>query len=246
MKGLNSLADLRAKTAKVSTKGVPSAVREPARRALAAWVDTAAQHQMPLKEVLRRLRDGEAAEAIGRTAVAPQLADPNGPAAQAACAAGCAFCCILTGDDGGTITQTEAQRLFDALAPLKGQPDGRQWTAKGCPSLDPETRLCRVYDARPMICRSYMSSDVSACEKIAAGTPAEGAGVLGAQTLYLAVLTLSRNLLKGITRVPTYSLARVAAGAVDGQRLEDTMDAARHAPRELDQEIARQAAVLKH
>lgn len=245
MKGLKSLADLQAKAAKAPTKGVPPALRDPARRALIAWVDTAVQHSMPLNEVLRRLRDGDAAEVIGRTAIAPQLADPAGPASHAACAPGCAFCCILSGEDGGTITQTEARRLFEALAPLKGQPDGRAWTSKACPSLDPETRLCRAYEARPMICRSYMSSDVSACETIADGTPAEGAGVLGAQTLYLAVLTLSRNLLKGITRVPTYSLSRIAAGAVDGESLEDAMTAAKHGPRELDHEVARQAAVIK-
>lgn len=245
MRGIKSLADLQAKAAKVPTKGVPPALRDPARRALVAWVTTAVQHSMPLNEVLRRLRDGEAAEAIGRTAIAPQLADPSGPSARAACAPGCAFCCILSGEDGGTITQTEAKRLHDALAPLKGQPDGRDWTPKACPSLDPDTRLCRAYDARPMICRSYMSSDVAACEMIAEGTPAEGAGVLGAQTLYLAVLTLSRNLLKGITRVPTYSLSRIASGAIDGESLEDALAAARHGPRELDDEVARQAAVIK-
>lgn len=245
MKGMKSLADLQTKAAKVSTKGVPPALRDPARRALLAWVNTAVQHAMPLNEVLRRLRDGEAAEAIGRTAIAPQLADPNGPAARAACAPGCAFCCILSGDDGGTITQIEARRMHQALAPLEGQLDGRAWMPKACPSLDPETRLCRAYDARPMICRSYMSSNVAACEVIAGGTPAEGAGVLGAQALYLAVLMLTRNLLKGITRVPTYSLSRIAVGAIDGESLEDALTAAKHGPRELDEEVARQAAVIK-
>ena len=245
MKGVKSLADLQAKAVKAPTKGVPPALRDPARRALLAWINTAMQHAMPLNDVLRRLRDGEAAEAIGRTAIAPQLADPNGPASRAVCTPGCAFCCILNGEDGGTITQTEARRLHQALAPLRGQPDGRSWTAKACPSLDPETRLCRAYDARPMICRSYMSSNVVACEAIAEGTPAEGAGVLGAQALYLAVLTLSRNLLKGITRVPTYSLAAIAAGAIDGKSLDEAMEAAKHGPRELDDEVARQAAVIK-
>lgn len=245
MKGLKSLADLQSKAVKAPAKGVPPALRDPARRTLLAWINTAAQHAMPLNEVLRRLRDGEAAEAIGRTAIAPQLADPNGPASRAACAPGCAFCCILSGEDGGTITQAEARRLYQTLVPLKGLPDGRSWMPKACPSLDPETRFCRAYDARPMICRSYMSSDVAACEAIAAGTAAEGAGVLGAQALYLAVLTLSRNLLKGITRVPTYSLSRMAAGAIDGESLDDALNAAKHGPRELDEEVARQAAVIK-
>ena len=245
MKSIKTLADLRSRALKVSTKGVPPQLRDASKRALVAWLDTAIQHEMPLNTVLRRLRDGDVAEVIGRTAIGPQLADPNGRAAQAACTAGCAFCCILSGNDGGTITQSEATRVFEALAPLAGQPDGRSWTPKACASLDPETKLCRAYDARPMICRSYMSTDVSACEAIADGIAAEGAGVLGAQPLYLAVLTLSRNLLRGIARVPTYSLARVTSSAVDGADLETTLAEARHGPRELDNEIARQAAVIK-
>jgi Fe-S-cluster containining protein len=245
LKSFKTLTDLRVRVAKVSTKGVPPALRDPARGALVAWIDTAIQYEMPLNAALRRLRDGDAAEAIGRTAIAPQLADPNGPAAKAACAPGCAFCCILSGDDGGTITQAEARRLHQALVPVAGAPDGRAWNAKACPSLDPETRLCRAYDARPMICRSYMSSDASACEMIASGATVQGAGVLGAQTLYLAVLTLTRNLLKGIVRVPTYSLSRVAAGAVDGQSEDDALNSARHGTHELEDEVARQAAMLK-
>ncbi len=245
MRPIKSVADLRRRAEKTSTSGVPPALRDAARRALVAWIDTALSHAVPLNIVLRRLRDGEAAEVVGQASIAPQLADPNGPASQAACAMGCAFCCILSGDDGGTITQIEAQRLHAALSPLAGQPDGRAWHPNGCPSLDPETRVCRAYDVRPMICRSYISMDVSACEAIAEGKPAEGAGVLGAQSLYLAVLTLSRTLLKGIARVPTYNLSRVATGAIEGKPIDITLDEACHLPRELDAEIARQAVFLK-
>ena len=245
VRAVKNIQELRQRATKTPTTGIPAPLRDTARRALIAWVDTAIQHQMSLNDVLRRLRDGEAAETVGRAAIAPQLIDPNGPVSQAACASGCAFCCILTGEDGGTITRLEAQRLYAALAPLKGEPDGRVWHPKACPSLDPATQICRAYAARPMICRSYISSDVSACETIANGSPAEGAGVLGAQTLYLAVLILSRALLKGIVRVPTYSLSRVAAGAVDGEDAEAVLEAALHVPRELESEIARQAQVLK-
>ena len=45
--------------------------------------------------------------------------------------------------------------------------------------------------------------------------------------------------------MPTYSLSRIAAGAIDGEKLEDAMTAAKHGPRELDHEVARQAAVIK-
>lgn len=245
MKPPKNLEDLKHRALKASTSGIPAPLKDPARRALVAWIETASQHEIPLKDALRRLRDGEAAETVGRTALEPQLADPNGAAAQSACAVGCAFCCILNGSDGGTITKLEVERLHNALSPLAGEPDGRSWHPNGCPSLDPETQMCRVYDARPMICRTYISSDVSACESIAEGEAAEGAGVLGAQSLYLSVLQLSRSMLKGITRLPTYSLAKVAAGAVEGKALAETLDVAQHAPRELDEEIARQRAVIQ-
>ncbi len=245
MKPPKTLEDLKQRALKASAAGIPAPLKDPARRALIAWLETAAHHGLPLKESLRRLRDGEAAETVGRTALDPQLADPNGAAARSACSVGCAFCCILSGSDGGTITKLEAERLHAALSKRAGEPDGRHWHPNGCPSLDPETRVCRVYDERPMICRTYISSEVSACESIANGEAAEGAGVLGAQSLYLSVLQLSRSMLKGITRLPTYNLSKVAAGSVDGHSLSDTLESAQHAPRELDQEIARQRAVIQ-
>ena len=245
MSAPKNLEDLERRTRKLPLKGVPPPLREAARRALVAWIGTARAHDMPLKEALRRLRDGEAAVAVGQAAIEPQLADPSGPAARAACRSGCAFCCVLRGDDGGTITRSEALRLHAALAPLAGEPDGRAWRADACAALDPQTLKCRAYDVRPMICRSFLSSDAAACARMADGAPATGTGVLGAQSVYLAVLAATRQLLQGVAQTPTYSLATVTAWSVDGRSDDETLTAARHAPRELDAELARTVRAIR-
>ncbi|CUH38916.1 hypothetical protein JSE7799_01635 [Jannaschia seosinensis] len=99
---------------------------ERARTGLLAWLD--AQPARPADDLIRDLSRGVAATAIGRTMLA-QIPMPEG----LACAAGCAFCCILPGEDGGTLT---------------------------------------AYEARPMIRRSYVSRDATACKAIADGWPA--------------------------------------------------------------------------
>lgn len=244
MSAIKSVADLRVRAANARAAALPATLRDPVRRALLAWIDTAAAHGMPLNETLRRLRDGEAAVETGRALLAGQMADPNGPAARAACASGCAFCCIIPGEDGGTISGAEARRLHEALSPLAGKPDGRDWHPHACPALDATTRTCRAYDARPMICRTYLSPDAAACERVAAGEPAPGPGVLGAYPVYLAVLMLTREALKGTVAAPTFALARLAAAAVSGEDAATALESARHAPRELVRELDRQAEVL--
>jgi hypothetical protein len=214
----------------------PLAVADRARAGLLAWLAAAADRGAAAD----RLADGTAAAGIGRVALSG-MAAPRG----LACAQGCAFCCILSGADGGTITEAEARALHAALAPLAGRPDGRGWHPRACPALDPETRACRAYDARPMICRAYVSTDAAACESLAAGTPApasapgQGPGTLGPYHTYLAALGLARNALRGVRRVATYSLARVAAAAVAGQDAEAALAAARHRPAELEAELRR-------
>lgn len=245
MSAPRDMGDLRARALATRTAGLPPALRGTARRTLVAWIDTAAAHDMPLREALRRLRDGEAAVQAGQALLAGQLADPNGPAAAAACAKGCAFCCILSGDDGGTMTGTEAAALHEALLPLAGAPDGRDWHPAACPALDPDTRTCRAYDARPMICRSYLSPDAALCERVAEGEAVSGPGVLGAYPVYLAVLVLTREMLRGVVAVPTYALARVAAATIAGEPAGEALEAARHPPRELNREMDRQGAALR-
>ena len=183
------------------------------------------------------------ADALAQGEAAVELAEAGLEAAPPmpglACSAGCAFCCILSGEDGGTISETEARRLHAALAPRAGEPDGRQWHPDACAALDPETRTCRAYEARPVICRAYVSTDVAACEKVAEGEAAPGPGTLGPYHGYLAALGLARGALKGSRRVSTYALKRVTAAAAEGQSLDEALAAARHKPAELEAELKR-------
>lgn len=242
---LSDLAQIRRKAERASGTAVPSAFRGTARRSLLAWIDAAKVHGVPFSATIRRLAAGEAAVEAGRAALEGQIVDPNGAAAQAACAEGCAFCCILSGEDGGTVTALEATRLHEALAPFAGTPDGRRWHPSACPALDPESLACRAYEARPSICRSYLSSDRSACKSIAEGTPQPGPGVLAGHVLGLSVLALTREALRGTAAVPTHSLARLAEATVNGADLATALDLSRHAPRELKDEMARHKGAMK-
>jgi Fe-S-cluster containining protein len=221
--------------AKINKARVASApdVADRARRGLVAFVAASGGQGKSGGEIQSEVASGKAAEAIGRIGLS--ALSPRG----LACASGCAFCCILSGDDGGTITEAEAVTLFEALARLAGAPDGRAWHPKACPSLDPDTRTCRAYDARPMICRAYVSSDVDACKEVSEGKVAEGPGTLDPYHTYLAAIGLSRATLKGTKRVSTYALSRLAAAAVEGKTLDAALSASRHKPADLDAELRR-------
>ncbi|MCE0505181.1 YkgJ family cysteine cluster protein [Roseivivax sp. GX 12232] len=233
------ISGLRKAVGRVSLPGGQGGAMARARKMLDLYLETAEAHGQSFEATAKALRAGHAALRIGGAELEAQATRPGGPAARAACSAGCAWCCVLSGPDGGVILEAEARRVHAALAPLAGQPDGRDWMPKACPALDPETRMCRIYEARPMICRSYLSEDAEACREIAHGTPAPGPGVLGAQGLYLAVQALARAALRGLTQVPTYGLARVAEGALGGESEAEALAAARHAAPVLNEERAR-------
>lgn len=234
-KAPTGIAALRARVAKARAREVGRAADERAHRLLDAYLATAETHGLPAREVVEGVARGEAARHVGDALLARAADDPPEILRKAACSAGCAFCCILSGGDGGTITEAEARALHAALAPLAGKPDGRAWHPEACPALDPETRSCRAYDARPMICRSYLSRDAAACEANADGGALPGSGLIGAHLDYLAVLSLSRAALKGVSRVPSFALARIARGAIDGEALDESLDAARHPAKALDE-----------
>ncbi|WP_167766970.1 YkgJ family cysteine cluster protein [Jannaschia formosa] len=224
-------AALRSAVAVARLPGHPAALTESARELLLAWLDA---NRDPHDAVIRQLSDGTAATRIGR-ALLDRSPEPPG----LACAAGCAFCCILPGEDGGTITAAEARALHAALPP---RPPETPWHPQACPALDPDTKLCRAYDARPMICRTYVSKDVAACEAIAGGEARPGTGTLAPQLAYVTAHALARAALG--TGAPTYALARVARAATEGTPLEATLKAARHPPRNLDDERRRLARGL--
>ena len=96
-----------------------------------------------------------------------------------------------------------------------------------------------------MICRSYISPDANLCERLAEGEVVAGPGVLGGHGLYLSVLVLTRETLKGIAAVPTYGMARIAAAALESKAADTARADARHAPRGLADEIARHKTALK-
>lgn len=219
---------------RATAKAAPRAAVEAARRALLAWLDTAARHGLSPADMLRRLASGEAATGVGRAVGDALAARPPAGLETPACRSGCAFCCILNGGDGGTITETEARQVHGALAPLAGGPDGRSWHPAACPALDPEAKTCRIYDARPVLCRAFVSTDAGACEANAAGGAVAGAGLLGSHVTYLAALALARSALDGTARVRTFALDRLAAASLEGKPLAEALEAARQKPRALD------------
>ncbi|SPJ25035.1 YkgJ family cysteine cluster protein [Palleronia abyssalis] len=225
---------LRRGIASAAPRGMSTSTRDRARRLMLAWIDTAIAHRVGANDLARALRDGQAARQIAAARRAEIAADPPDAIRNAACAPGCAFCCVLTDEDGGTISTAEAQAVHAALVPMAGQRDGSDWMHRACPALDPETRLCRIYDDRPEICRSYISTDAAACEINAAGGSAPGGGVIGSHVDFLALLAVSRAAMTGLAQVPTFALRDVAAAALNGRDAKEALNAARHPPVMLD------------
>ncbi|MDX8350824.1 YkgJ family cysteine cluster protein [Cognatiyoonia sp. IB215182] len=232
--GALTLADLLQRVERSRIKGVSGTLETRAKRILASYLQTAQTYGLPVKQVVDEMASGQAAWRLGHAVRDEMLKTPPDAVRKAACKEGCAFCCILSGGEGGVITGFEAAQLHAALSPLAGQPDGRDWHPQACPALDPESRACRAYEARPMICRSFLSTDAAACEANANGGTEQGAGLLGSHLDYLAVHALCRRVLKGITAVQTYSLAAIAREATEGAEAETALNAARHGPAVLE------------
>lgn len=217
-------ATLRARIDRVPVPGAPAALLGRARRLLGIYLDTAAGLGVGYRAIVEDLASGRAALRIGLSELERQTAAPDSPMRTAACATGCAFCCLIDdGGSGGPITRTEAEALQAALAGPAIRPDARTWHPRACAALDPATRTCRAYDARPMICRSYVSPDAAACARNAEGEAVPGPGVAGAHPLYLAVLALCRIALAGVAEVRTWSLARTTAAVMAGRDIGEAI-----------------------
>ncbi len=229
-----TVSDLINRVAKAKIKGIDKALQDRSKRILTSYLETAITYKMPIKKVVDEMASGQAAWRLGHAVRDEILKNPPEAVTNAACAQGCAFCCILSGGEGGVITSFEAENLSTALAPLAGQPDGRVWHPEACPALDPDTRSCRAYDSRPMICRSFLSTDATACERNAEGATEQGAGLLGSHLDYLTVHALCRQALKGITQVHTHSMSVVAAAAIDGVDPAERAGITRHKPSALE------------
>lgn len=223
-----TLADLTQRVDRARVKGLAEAQEARAKRILMSYLQTAQSYAMSVQDVIAEMSSGQAAWRLGHAVRDEILKTPPDAVRKAACKQGCAFCCILSDGDGGLITGFEAAQLHEALQPVQGQSDGRDWHSKACPALEPNERVCRAYEARPMICRSFLSIDAAACEANANGSEEQGAGLLGSHLDYLAVHALCRAALKGIAQVHSYNMAETASGAVSGRDLEDTLANARH------------------
>jgi Fe-S-cluster containining protein len=225
-----TIGEIAARVESARIKDLSATVQARAKRILLSYLQTAQSHEMPLTDVLGEMASGQAAWRLGHAVRDEIMKNPPDVVGKAACAESCAFCCILKGGEGGLITAFEATQLHKALASQQGKPDGRDWHPDACASLDPETRTCRAYDARPMICRSFISTDAEACKKNAEGGKERGAGLLGNHLDYLVIHALCRAALKGVTMVHSYSLAAVTAGAVSGAEAGTTLATSRHKP----------------
>ena len=217
-------------------KSKVNSVADIAKRAkggISAFVKSMFETGKSQETVINSIADGSAAKGIGQIGLSAY--NPTG----LACKSGCAFCCILSGEDGGIITESEATLLFKDLRKLQNEPDGRDWNPKACPALNPVTHVCRTYSNRPMICRSYVSTHAGACQKVSKGESASGMGTLEPYHTYLASIEVSRNSLKGIKRVSTYSLSKLATNALSGETLQTALNNSRHKHIELNKEIKR-------
>ena len=229
-----TLQDLTNRVGKARPRGVDAALLTRAKRILMSYLETALGYGMPVQQVIDEMASGQTAWRLGHAVRDEMLKVPPDAVRNAACKLGCAFGCILWGDNGGVITVFEVAMLHAALLPLQGQRDGRDWHANACPALDPETQACRTYEARPMICRSFLSTDAAACEANADGGEEQGAGLLGSHLDYLAIHAVCRQVLKGIQQTHTYDLAETARSAVTGATQQDALAAARQAPSTLE------------
>ena len=227
---------LRDRIASAKVPGAPKAAVERARRMLVATVEAAERAGAGEDAMVRDLTTGTAAMRIAGAELEREAAE--GLFADAACGAGCAFCCII-GPDGPPLTLAEAEALHAALLPHAGAAPGTDWHPRACPSLDPATQRCRAYGRRPLICRAFLSSDPAACAENAEGGNRPGAGVAGAQPVSLAAQAIARAALAGEAKVSTYGLARIAAAALAGQPLPAALKSARQPPKALTDELRR-------
>jgi Fe-S-cluster containining protein len=77
----------------------------------------------------------------------------------AACGAGCFFCCVVV--DRITVTEAEIAAVhahLDGAAPATFHP-------QACPALDDDTRACRAHPVRPLMCRDVHARSVDPCRR---------------------------------------------------------------------------------
>ncbi len=190
-------------------------------------------------EALRGLRDRSACD---RAAVAAAAAEDVGDASPAradrACAAGCAHCCHVPVGVAPSEVERLGQALGDRATPAwraqlrrrgaEAERDGWRRLAAArqrCVLLDAADR-CSVYEARPIACRGWHTSDRAACAADHRGEPAwpepDGAAFCAALGAHAALVSTDGG--------ESYELSSALARWFDGRSMDGAL-AAGHSSR---------------
>jgi Fe-S-cluster containining protein len=149
--------------------------------------------------------------------------------APAACRAGCSWCCWMIPE----LRSGEADLLLTAIAQL---PEDERAEIKAkvtaaaaaivdagsgeaayplrCPLLGDDGR-CRVYAARPAVCRAFASTDAAACERLHQGGDAEGEVPMTVRSAYAQVAYVAVNDTFGDQRLKATPLPIALARALE-------------------------------
>lgn len=158
-----------------------------------------------------------------------EAAEASDPRYTVACQAGCWFCCVtpvaVTVFEAAmvlsavlTLPEAQQQRIRERLearvaaqdAALAGAPDSRARFLQRCPLLN-DLGECSVYEARPLACRSLLSSDADRCRRHFLendpGSPQEPPFTLSNNAALVGVPQLMVTLSEGrLDHYPSYEL----------------------------------------
>lgn len=112
-----------------------------------------------------------------------------------ACQKGCSSCCM----PHLSISLLEVPMIEEYL---KEYPLKKERLENQCPMLDPKNKGCRIYEVRPMVCRTHglalkYEDEVSFCEKNFQQTDIEGEYVLDMDKVHKIMFSLMMQ--KGIS-----------------------------------------------
>lgn len=99
-----TFAALAKRVERANVKNLSKAGQDRAKRIVDSYLQTMQTHGMPISQVITEMQNGEAARRLGDAVRGEIMKTPPDAVRKAACADGCAFCCILAGGEGGLIT----------------------------------------------------------------------------------------------------------------------------------------------
>ena len=134
-----------------NSKPVEPQGRELAKRS----VEQAVRTEVSFKTYVDALRSGYAIQSWGVHMLEQQPYDMSSMS-PVGCAKGCFYCCCTD----IYVTLSEAEEVAKAVQGLPLP----TFHPKACPALDPDTKACRAYTKRPLVCRSYFVVDAQTCK----------------------------------------------------------------------------------